>query len=134
MLCARGVSVQYGFQYLINENYEHNMVPQSIDVVVRNFFHLRRLFRIFISDVLTLLNTSAVSAAQLPMYYEPLSDDYIQRPFRAMASVRRFWISIGRLTVSFRFGLDLHESTNAFSIRSNMFYLKLLIALSTFFF
>jgi hypothetical protein len=51
-----------------------------MDVIVHNFFHLRRLFRIFISDVLT-LSVSDTSFAQLPPYFEPLSDTHREHLF-----------------------------------------------------
>jgi len=81
MLRAHGYSLQYGTSCLSHENYEYNIAQNSIDIVVRNFFHSRRLFRLFISDVLTLSGTSTDSSAQPPVFYEPLSDDHIHRLF-----------------------------------------------------
>ena len=72
MIRARGFLLQYGTSRLPNENFDYNMAQTSIDIVIRDFFHLRRLFCILISDVLNINGTSAASMAQLPVFSEPL--------------------------------------------------------------
>ena len=70
MLRAREFFTQYSILYLINEKYGYHIAKHSIHIITYNFFHLRQLFWIFISDVLTVHDTSATSAAQLFMYYK----------------------------------------------------------------
>ena len=83
MLRARGFSLIYGTNQLVNSNYGYNMAPIAMDILVHECFHLRRLFRIFISDVMALSASSVSSSAQLPIYFEPLSDTHRERLFGA---------------------------------------------------
>jgi hypothetical protein len=80
MLRARGFSVTYGTTHLVNYNYGYTVAPIPMDVIVHDLFNLRQLFRIFISDVLT-LSVSDTSFAQLPLYFEPLSDTHREHLF-----------------------------------------------------
>jgi len=79
MLRARGYSVQYGTSHLSNQNYNYDIAQKSIDTIIRDFFQLRCLFRIFISDVLTINGTSPASTASLPVFYEPFSEEQRHR-------------------------------------------------------
>jgi hypothetical protein len=79
MLRARGFSLTYGTTRFINANYGYNIAPNFMDIIAHDFFHLRRLFSVFISDVLALSATSVTSLAQIPVYYEPLSDTHRDR-------------------------------------------------------
>ena len=81
MLRARGFSLTYETSRFVNANYGYNIAPISMDIIVHEFFHLRSLFRVFISDVLALSATSVTSSAQIPVYYEPLSDTHRDRLF-----------------------------------------------------
>ena len=83
ILRARGFSLQYGTSNLSNQNYGYNMAPKPINIVIYEFFNLRRSFRVFISNILTIHGSSASSMAQLPVFSEPLSADQLHRLFTA---------------------------------------------------
>jgi hypothetical protein len=77
MLRVRSFNLKYGTDGLMNANYGYNIAQQPIDVVVHNFFHLKRSFRVFIADILLIHETSAQSSAQLPIYFVPLTSEQI---------------------------------------------------------
>ena len=86
MLRARGFSVTYGTSHLVNYNHGYTVAPIPMDVIVHDLINLRRLFRIFISDVLT-LSVSDTSFAQLPLYFEPLSDTHREHLFGSTSGI-----------------------------------------------
>jgi hypothetical protein len=117
MLRARGFSSTYGTSHLINANYGYNIAPIPMDIIVHELFHLRRLFRIFISDALALSASSVTSSAQLPLYFEPLSDAHRERLFGTNGGLcSDFFIHIQQSLSDPRWNLS-HLLTNHFAHR-----------------
>ena len=81
MLRAPGFSLTYGTNHFVNLNHGYNIAPILMDVIVHELFNLRRLFQIFIADVLAISVSSVPSSAQLSLYFEPLSDAHRERLF-----------------------------------------------------